>query len=101
MYGAKKESYESLADKSIGNSPDVMMDLPRITMVGRLHIYIENHRGLLLFSENEVRLMLKQGQCIISGKNFVIKAILPKRYFWRVRLMSFDMLSHKAEGEML
>lgn len=78
MYGAKKESYESLADKSIGNSPDVMMDLPRITMVGRLHIYIENHRGLLLFSENEVRLMLKQGQCIISGKNFVIKAILPE-----------------------
>lgn len=47
-------------------------------MVGRLHIYIENHRGLLLFSENEVRLMLKQGQCIISGKNFVIKAILPE-----------------------
>lgn len=78
LYGAKKESYESLADKSIGNSPDVMMDLPRITMVGRLHIYIENHRGLLLFSENEVRLMLKQGQCIISGKNFVIKAILPE-----------------------
>ncbi|MDI6550023.1 sporulation protein YqfC, partial [Bacillus subtilis] len=57
---------------------DVMMDLPRITMVVRLHIYIENHRGILLFSENEVRLMLKQGQFIISCKNFVIKAILPE-----------------------
>ncbi|WP_351125518.1 hypothetical protein, partial [Shewanella sp. T24-MNA-CIBAN-0130] len=26
-------------------------------MVGRLHIYIENHKGLLLFSDQEVRLM--------------------------------------------
>lgn len=64
--------------KTLEMPPDVMMDLPRITMVGRLHIYIENHRGLLLFSEEEVRLMLKQGQCIIQGKNLVIKAILPE-----------------------
>ncbi|MDA1474792.1 sporulation protein YqfC [Bacillus changyiensis] len=58
--------------------PDVMMDLPRITMIGRLHIYIENHKGLLMFSDREVRLMLKQGQCIIQGKDFVIKTILPE-----------------------
>jgi sporulation protein YqfC len=64
--------------KTLEMPPDVMMDLPRITMIGRLHIYIENHRGLLLFSDEEVRLMLKQGQCIIHGSNFVIKAILPE-----------------------
>ena len=28
---------------------DVMMDLPRITMIGQIHIYIENHRGLIAF----------------------------------------------------
>ncbi|MGG4491813.1 sporulation protein YqfC [Metabacillus idriensis] len=57
---------------------DVMMDLPRITMIGQIHIYIENHRGLLTFTDNELRLLLKQGQLQIKGEAFVIKAILPE-----------------------
>ena len=55
-----------------------MMDLPRITMIGQIHIYIENHRGLLAFTDKEVRLMLKQGQLLIKGTSFVIKTILPE-----------------------
>ncbi len=57
---------------------DVMMDLPRITMIGQIHIYIENHRGLLTFTDHEVRLMLKHGQLLIRGSGFVIKTILPE-----------------------
>lgn len=57
---------------------DVMMDLPRITMIGQLHIYIENHRGLLSFSDTELRLLLKQGQLLVKGNSFVIKTILPE-----------------------
>lgn len=57
---------------------DVMMDLPRITMIGQIHIYIENHQGLLAFSDKELRLLLKQGQLLIKGKAFVIKTILPE-----------------------
>ncbi len=57
---------------------DVMMDLPRITMIGQIHIYIENHRGLLTFSDTEIRLMLKQGQLLVKGESFVIRTILPE-----------------------
>lgn len=57
---------------------DVMMDLPRITMIGQIHIYIENHKGLLTFTDKELRLLLKQGQLLIKGKSFVIKTILPE-----------------------
>jgi len=57
---------------------DVMMDLPRITMIGQIHVYIENHRGLLVFTDKELRLLLKQGQLLIKGKSFVIKTILPE-----------------------
>lgn len=57
---------------------DVMLDLPRITMIGQLHIYIENHRGVLRFSENELRLLLNRGQLLIKGDRFIIKTILPE-----------------------
>jgi sporulation protein YqfC len=57
---------------------DVMMDLPRITMIGHIHIYIENHRGLLTFSDNELRLLLKRGQLLVRGNDFVLKTMLPE-----------------------
>ncbi|MGA9287283.1 MAG: sporulation protein YqfC [Anaerobacillus sp.] len=57
---------------------DAVMDLPRITIVGQLHIYIENHQGVLKFSNEEVRLLLKQGQLLIQGKDFILKTILPE-----------------------
>ncbi|MCP1494079.1 sporulation protein YqfC [Peribacillus frigoritolerans] len=69
---------KQLMTKSMDLPQDVMMDLPRITMIGQLHIYIENHRGLLAFTDSEVRLMLKNGQLLIKGNAFVIKTILPE-----------------------
>ncbi|MDR4458713.1 sporulation protein YqfC [Bacillus tropicus] len=56
----------------------VLMDLPRITLVWLVHISIENHRVLLVFSDKEVRLLLKHGQLLIKGQSFVIKPILPE-----------------------
>lgn len=57
---------------------DAVMDLPRITMIGQLHIYIENHNGVLQFSDKELHLALKQGQLLIKGESFVLKTILPE-----------------------
>jgi sporulation protein YqfC len=66
--------------KQLDLPEDVMMDIPRITMVGQLHIYIENHNGLLTFTEEEIRILLKQGQgqLLVKGSGFVIKTILPE-----------------------
>lgn len=58
--------------------PDVLLELPRITMLGQLHIYIENHKGLLVYSDNELRLLMKKGQLLIKGKDFVLKTMLPE-----------------------
>jgi sporulation protein YqfC len=77
---AKKwgQIFRSWVTKNMELPQDVMMDLPRITMIGSIHIYIENHRGLITFSDKELRLLLKQGQLLIKGKAFVIKTILPE-----------------------
>ncbi|UTR09355.1 MULTISPECIES: sporulation protein YqfC [Evansella] len=57
---------------------DVMMDLPRITMIGNFHIYIENHKGVIRFTREELRLRLTEGELLVSGNAFVIKNILPE-----------------------
>ena len=57
---------------------DVMMDLPRVTMIGNFHIYIENHKGVIRFTREELRLRLTEGELLVIGTNFVIKNILPE-----------------------
>ncbi|MDQ1144995.1 MAG: sporulation protein YqfC [Bacillus sp. (in: firmicutes)] len=77
---------------------DVMMDLPRITMIGQIHIYIENHRGLLAFTDKELRLMLKQGQLLIKGKSFVIKTILPEEILLQGKIDQVIYISDNPGG---
>lgn len=60
---------------------DVIFDLPRITMIGNMQLYIENHRGVLQFSDEVLRLALSKGQLQIHGKQLVIRAILTKEVF--------------------
>ncbi|WP_100406753.1 sporulation protein YqfC [Bacillus solitudinis] len=81
-----KQQMQSWMTKQLQLPADVMMDLPRITMIGQLHIYIENHHGVLRFSNQELRLLLKQGQLLIKGDHFVIKTILPEELLLEGRI---------------
>lgn len=67
---------------------DVVMDLPRLTMIGHLHVYIENHQGVIRFTNDELRLALNEGQLVIKGDQFVIKTILPEE------IMLEGLISH-------
>ncbi|HIS28151.1 MAG TPA: sporulation protein YqfC [Candidatus Avamphibacillus intestinigallinarum] len=56
---------------------DVILELPRITMVSHLHVYIENHQGLVHYSDTELQLKIHKGYLRIKGHAFVLKTMLP------------------------
>ncbi|WP_166243727.1 sporulation protein YqfC [Paenibacillus turpanensis] len=60
---------------------DVIFDLPRVTMIGDMQLYIENHRGVLHFSSQELQLALSKGTLQVLGSDLVIRAILPEEVF--------------------
>jgi len=60
---------------------DVVFDLPRVTMIGNMQLYVENHRGVLQFSETYLKLALTQGTMEIRGKQLSIRAILSEEVF--------------------
>ncbi|MDT2262025.1 sporulation protein YqfC [Paenibacillus larvae] len=60
---------------------DVVHDIPRITMIGNIQLYVENHRGLLHFSSDCLKLELTTGTVEVLGQNLVIRAILPDEVF--------------------
>lgn len=42
---------------------------PRITVLGRAGVSIEGHRGLLYFSDGEIRLKIKGGSLTVTGES--------------------------------
>lgn len=51
---------------------DIVLDLPKITITGDNEIIIENHKGVILFEEKQVKVNSGVGLISISGSNFEI-----------------------------
>lgn len=54
---------------------DVALDLPRVTMIGNIQMTVENHKGVLHFSSDTLRLATESGEMEISGQDMVIRQI--------------------------
>ena len=51
---------------------DIVLDLPRITILGNMQLLIENHKGIIEYTPVLVRIRLKQGEIIITGSELVL-----------------------------
>jgi sporulation protein YqfC len=56
---------------------DLVLDIPKITLVGRGELYLENHRGIIEYSSQRLRINLSRGFLEILGDQLEIKALLP------------------------
>ena len=54
---------------------DLVLDLPKITMIGRSEIAVENHRGIIQCSEACMRINLARGYLEIQGQDLQIHSL--------------------------
>lgn len=69
---------------------DVALNVPRITMIGPLQIYIENHRGVAHFSDKELRLKINKGEFRIFGEDLKIRAIYTEEVLVEGKIQSIS-----------
>ncbi|MBS4536898.1 sporulation protein YqfC [Clostridium sp. D2Q-11] len=55
---------------------EIVLDLPKITMIGNIQLYIENHKGIVEYSKERIRINSKIGIIRIIGKKMIIKNIV-------------------------
>ena len=53
----------------------MVLNMPRVTMVGNIQLTIENHRGVLLYTDKRIRIGVSKGEVIVEGKNLTIRSI--------------------------
>lgn len=57
--------------------PDVMLDLPKLVMIGRQELLLENHRGIIEYSLTRVRVKTSVGQITVTGEELILKNLKP------------------------
>jgi sporulation protein YqfC len=62
---------ESIAEK-FDLPRDIILNLPKITIISNNEITIENHKGVVLFEDKEVKINSNVGLISISGRDFEI-----------------------------
>lgn len=65
---------ETVAD-SFGLPKDVIMNMPKLSIGGNREIYIENYKGILEYTDEEIRLSTTIGVVHILGKDLKISRI--------------------------
>ena len=55
-----------------GLPKDAVLGLPIITITGTTEFVLENHRGILEYTEEKIRILTRQGRVQVTGKNLQI-----------------------------
>lgn len=62
---------EKLADK-LDIPRDILLNMPKITVIGNEEITIENHQGILKFCEEFIKIKCCYGNMYVNGDNLQI-----------------------------
>lgn len=69
---------------------DILLDLPRITLIGNLQVSIENHKGIIEYSNEYIRVKIKDGIIKVSGMDLIIKTIITEEIIISGKIASID-----------
>ena len=70
---------------------DIVLDLPRLTLVGNIEVTLENHRGIIEYSSERLRVALPQGELVISGAELVLVSLAQEEVVIRGRIKSLEL----------
>ncbi|NLH27205.1 MAG: sporulation protein YqfC [Syntrophomonadaceae bacterium] len=56
---------------------DLVLNFPRITLLGNVQLIIENHRGIMEYTKERIRISTSLGELVIDGEGLVLRNIFP------------------------
>ena len=68
----KIEKVKRSISETLDISKDIILEMPKTTIIGKEEIVIENHKGIIVFERNIIKVKTKINNIKISGDNFEI-----------------------------
>ena len=73
---AKKRDYKKRDCGPFGTAPGHSAGFAKITLVGNLQLYVENHKGIIEYSTGLIRINTKSGILVVTGSDLSIRTIV-------------------------
>ncbi|MBP2072705.1 MULTISPECIES: sporulation protein YqfC [Thermoanaerobacterium] len=71
---------------------DVLLNLPKITVIGNTQITVENHRGIIEYIPERIRINSTIGMIRISGKNMIINSVMTEILVITGKIISIEII---------
>lgn len=72
---------------------DVVMDLPKITLIGNIQLNISNHKGIIEYTQETLRINSSIGIVKVSGKEMELKTILSEEIIVKGNIEKIEIYS--------
>lgn len=72
----KMDNFKYSVSEALELPKDIVMDLPKITLIGNIQVNILNHKGIIEYTDNTLRINSSIGVIKINGSQLKLKTIL-------------------------
>lgn len=72
----KMDNFKYSVSEALELPKDIVMDLPKITLIGNIQVNIINHKGIIEYTDNTLRINSSIGVVRINGSELKLKTIL-------------------------
>ncbi|MBZ4663136.1 MAG: yqfC [Caloramator sp.] len=87
-----KNKMKRKISESLDLPKEVIMNVPYIRILGNDELQIENHKGIVEYSSDIVRLKSSIGIIKIEGKDFLIKEINPEIVVFTGKIKNLEFI---------
>ncbi|PKM83068.1 MAG: sporulation protein YqfC [Firmicutes bacterium HGW-Firmicutes-14] len=89
----RKKQFQHRVANILDIPRDLMMDLPKIVLLGDVQVVIENHRGIVVYTSELVKVNTTLGELEITGLDLSLKNILPDELMLEGKIKSVAFTS--------
>lgn len=92
LLGEKIDHIKSDISEALELPKEIMLDLPKISMIGNLELRIENHKGIIEYTPTQIRVSSNSGMLKILGRNLYIKIIIKEEIVIIGEIQHFEFI---------
>lgn len=89
----KMENLKYNISEALELPKDIVLDLPKITMIGNIQLNISNHKGIIEYSQEVLRINSSIGVVKITGNDLKLKTILSEEIIVNGTIEKIEIIS--------
>lgn len=70
-----KKNWRDILAETFELPKEIMLDLPRVTLVGNVQLSVQNHRGIVEYTDQVIRVSITGGELLVRGEKLWIKSV--------------------------